>query len=484
MKKTISAVLAGCMLFSGISAMARDINITIDGDEFIPKNVLGEEVFPFIEAGSTFLPVRAMGEAVGKEVSFDAENYAVYIGTRPMEKDAIRTPYALVGDSIYYTDEIEYVGDLNAMIEAETIVKLAEEKLNREEIEKLFNEQVEYYKNSTYMTEVGEAEKRYIYINVCAQLLIENGTVAEEDYEKFVTVKHILVTDEAVAKEIIASLDSGVAIEELIEKYNTDPGQTKDSSYTFTYQMMVKPFEEASFNLEEGAYTKEPVATDYGYHIIKRLPLDKESDSFNNIIVENIVKELEKVEVGKAFEIEATGNYGEIEGRVYTADELSALSKIIDGTAKAANGFGYVQQLVSLKKLNEEKPFITDDEVKTIIEAMGASYDTASLGENADYYVELLNLQSAAYMKFMMEELDESFEADWQKKMEELEVKECKQLKLYIDGKLIIPCDVNGNYAEPKNIEGTVYVPVRAIVEALGMKADWDNDTRTVVVTR
>ena len=47
-----------------------------------------------------------------------------------------------------------------------------------------------------------------------------------------------------------------------------------------------------------------------------------------------------------------------------------------------------------------------------------------------------------------------------------------------------MPCDVKGNYVEPKNVDGTVYVPVRAIVEALGMKADWDNDTRTVVITK
>ena len=110
MKKIISAALAGCMLLGAMPVLASDINITIDGEDFIPKNALGEVVEPFIENGSTFLPVRAMGEAVGKEVAFDAENYAVYIGTRPMEADVKREPVLLVGDKVFYLD---VVNDLN-----------------------------------------------------------------------------------------------------------------------------------------------------------------------------------------------------------------------------------------------------------------------------------------------------------------------------------------------------------------------------------
>ena len=32
---------------------------------------------------------------------------------------------------------------------------------------------------------------------------------------------------------------------------------------------MVKPFEDAAFALEKGTYTKEPVKSDFGWHVIK-----------------------------------------------------------------------------------------------------------------------------------------------------------------------------------------------------------------------
>ena len=127
MKKLVCGFVAGCMLLSGVSAMAADINITIDNEEFVPKNALGEVVAPFIEDGSTYLPVRAMGEAVGKTVAFDSENYAVYIGEEQNDADKTREPYMLVGDRVIYQDEIEEFTitkeDIIAMVK---VIKLAE----------------------------------------------------------------------------------------------------------------------------------------------------------------------------------------------------------------------------------------------------------------------------------------------------------------------------------------------------------------------
>lgn len=56
-------------------------------------------------------------------------------------------------------------------------------------------------------------------------------------------------------------------------------------------------------------------------------------------------------------------------------------------------------------------------------------------------------------------------------------------ISIILNGKEIAPCDVNGKNTEPFIIEGTTYLPVRAIAEALGLDVDWDNATSTVTLS-
>ena len=83
-----------------------------------------------------------------------------------------------------------------------------------------------------------------------------------------------------IANEVIAKLDGGADFDSLIEEYNEDPGITKGKYYTFTSGEMVAEFEEATMNLQIGEYTKEPVKTDYGFHIIKRYEIVAEGEEF------------------------------------------------------------------------------------------------------------------------------------------------------------------------------------------------------------
>lgn len=85
-----------------------------------------------------------------------------------------------------------------------------------------------------------------------------------------------------IAEEVIAKLDAGADFDDLIEEYNEDPGISKGKFYVFGTGEMVPEFEEASKNLEIGSYTKEPVKTDYGYHIIKRYVIDDTIDEFKD----------------------------------------------------------------------------------------------------------------------------------------------------------------------------------------------------------
>ncbi|MCB1783464.1 MAG: peptidylprolyl isomerase [Alphaproteobacteria bacterium] len=99
---------------------------------------------------------------------------------------------------------------------------------------------------------------------------------AYEDYVKNfpkteeVKAAHILVDSEAKAKEIIAKLEKGADFAELA-KENSKDGTAKnggDLGY-FAKADVVPEFAEAAFSTEKGTYTKKPVKSNFGYHIIK-----------------------------------------------------------------------------------------------------------------------------------------------------------------------------------------------------------------------
>jgi foldase protein PrsA len=83
---------------------------------------------------------------------------------------------------------------------------------------------------------------------------------------------HILVAKQSEALVILDRIKNGEKFGKLAKDLSTDTGSAKrDGSLGyFTKGKMVKPFEDAAFKLQVGQIS-EPVKTQYGYHIIKRL---------------------------------------------------------------------------------------------------------------------------------------------------------------------------------------------------------------------
>ncbi|MFC5759184.1 peptidylprolyl isomerase [Rhizobium sp. GCM10022189] len=94
--------------------------------------------------------------------------------------------------------------------------------------------------------------------------------VAAIPKQEEVHARHILVKTEDEAKDVIKQLDAGKDFAELAKEKSTDPNKDDggDLGY-FTRGRMVKEFEDAAFALEKGTYSKTPVKTDFGYHVIK-----------------------------------------------------------------------------------------------------------------------------------------------------------------------------------------------------------------------
>ncbi len=85
-----------------------------------------------------------------------------------------------------------------------------------------------------------------------------------------VRARHILVKTEDEAKAVIAELDKGKDFVELAKEKSTDPNKSEggDLGY-FTKGRMVPEFEQAAFAMEKGTYSKTPVKTQFGFHVIK-----------------------------------------------------------------------------------------------------------------------------------------------------------------------------------------------------------------------
>jgi hypothetical protein len=71
-----------------MEAVYNDIKIYIDQELITPKDANDRYVEPFISDGTTYLPVRAVAEALGQEVGWDAATKSVYIGTQPDQLSA------------------------------------------------------------------------------------------------------------------------------------------------------------------------------------------------------------------------------------------------------------------------------------------------------------------------------------------------------------------------------------------------------------
>ena len=83
--------------------------------------------------------------------------------------------------------------------------------------------------------------------------------------------RHILVPTQEDGIAVIAELDDGADFAELAKTRSTGPtGPNGGDLGWFSPEQMVKPFSDAVIELEDGAYTEQPVETQFGWHVIYR----------------------------------------------------------------------------------------------------------------------------------------------------------------------------------------------------------------------
>jgi len=165
-------------------------------------------------------------------------------------------------------------------------------------------------KNKDVLARLEEA-KREIMINTMVEKIV-NEKIGEEQVKKYyedrkkdfkqVKASHILVNQEAQAKDIYKQLKGGADFSELAKKHSIDTG-TKDNGGDlgyFTQGQMVEAFEEVAFSLKVNKIG-EPVKTSFGYHIIKVLEVKdpKKFEEMTSVDISNIKRRMLNEEIDR-----------------------------------------------------------------------------------------------------------------------------------------------------------------------------------------
>ena len=157
----------------------------------------------------------------------------------------------------------------------------AETQIDEEDIEKYYEEKA-----------IGDIKASHILIK-------SDATDDMTDEEKEEAEEKALET----AKEIIKKLDKGEKFEDLAEEYSDDSSASDGGNVGyFNRGDMVSEFEEAAIELKVDEYTKEPVKSQYGYHIILKTDqkdkpkLEEIKDEIKDTLVNELIANTQNIQ--------------------------------------------------------------------------------------------------------------------------------------------------------------------------------------------
>lgn len=232
-----------------------------DGKEVVGKikgyTVTAEDLYAELkEQGGSRVFVNMIDDYIAnKEIKSneDAEDYA------NSQIEAYKSQYEQQGQdfnevlvSSGYKNEQQFRDELILSYKKDKVVEnYLKDELTDDEIQNYYDENI-----------FGDMTVRHILIKPDTET-----DASDEDQEK---------AEEKAKKEaenIIKKLDKGEKFEDLAKKYSDDEGTKEDGGLleNFSKDSVVTEFWDASVKLKDGEYTKEPVKSEYGYHIILRV---------------------------------------------------------------------------------------------------------------------------------------------------------------------------------------------------------------------
>ena len=277
-KKIFALLLVSTMMLTGCGKIATLKN----GEEVVAKlngkSITAEQLYDELKSqgGASVLTNMIDEYIVNKEVKTDddAKSYAdSQLNSYKQSYKSYGQDFSAALKSAGYSGEDDFkdalITEYKKQVVTENYVK---DELTDSEIEK-------YYDDNIF----GDIEARHILIspNTKDDMSDEEKEEAEKKAKK-------------EAEDIIKKLDKGEKFADLAKEYSDDEGTaSKGGKLTVTYGSVVDEFWEGCTELKDGEYSKEPVKSEYGYHIIYRIK-QKEKPSLDKVkddVIDDLTQE-------------------------------------------------------------------------------------------------------------------------------------------------------------------------------------------------
>lgn len=154
---------------------------------------------------------------------------------------------------------LQAITKLSAVVQEAEKLKVQETQGYKDKL-KDFNQQLMY---STLL-------ENHIESAVTDAKLKEYYNKNKKDYiESKAKASHILVSTKKEADEVIQKLTAGADFTTLAKEFSIGPSSNDGGNLGwFNKETMVPEFSDATFKLKEGEFTKQPVKTQFGWHVI------------------------------------------------------------------------------------------------------------------------------------------------------------------------------------------------------------------------
>ena len=277
-KKLIAFLLVASLMLTGCGSVATLKN----GEEVIAKlngkSITAEDLFDELklQGGASVLTNMIDEFIVNKEIKTDddAKSYAEsQLNSYKQSYESYGQDFKAALKSAGYDGEDDFKDALITEYKKQMVTEnYVKDELTDSEIEKYYNDNI-----------FGDIEARHILIspNTDDDMSDEEKEEAEDKAKK-------------EAEDIIKKLDKGEKFADLAKEYSDDEGTaSKGGKLTVTHGAVVEEFWDGVNDLKDGEYSKEPVKSEYGYHIIYRIK-QKEKPSLEDSrdeVIDDLVQE-------------------------------------------------------------------------------------------------------------------------------------------------------------------------------------------------